>query len=94
MGLFEQPSNENSTAQQHEPTVAVNSVSIVPMDVNSPYSDLANFVRQHGYTIHDVPPDGSCLFHAVAYHLCHCGIQTTHCNLRRDVASFLKITLA
>ena len=90
VGLFEQPSNENSTAQQHEPTVAVNSVPIVPMDVNSPYSDLANFVRQHGYTIHDVPPDGSCLFHAVAYHLCHCGIQTTHYNLRRDVASFLR----
>ena len=87
VGLFEQPSNAKSTAQQHEPTVAVNvhsvavnvcSLPIVPMDVNNPYSDLSNFVRQHGYTIHDVPPDGSCLFHAVAYHHCHCGIQTTN----------------
>ena len=48
------PMDINSTAQQSEPTIAVNvpcnSLPIVPMTVNSPYSDR-HFVRQHGYTI-------------------------------------------
>ena len=85
--------SENSTPQQTERNVAVSvpchSLPIVPMDVNSPYSDLSHFVRQHGYTIHDVPPDGSCLFHAISYNLRPYGIRRAYFELRNDV-SFLR----
>ena len=65
----------------------INNQSEVAMVVDTPYSNLASFVKQHGYVIFDVPGDGSCLFHAIAHQL---SSNVSASDLRARVVAYLR----
>ena len=60
---------------------------------NNPVSHFTSllkvFVKEHGYTIHDVPSDGNCLFSAVAYQLQSIGYNVDESSLREEVCEYL-----
>ena len=55
-------------------------------DVDIPSGRLAKLARDNGFTVHDVPGDGNCLFNAVAYQL-H---SVSASEMREIVANHLK----
>ena len=50
---------------------------------------LKAFVKQYGFSVHDMPGDGDCLFSAVAYQLQNVGHNVNKSSLRQLVANYL-----
>ena len=56
---------------------------------------LETIASQNGFTIHDVPYDGNCMFSAIAYQLNSSGVCDVNSNgLRQTIAKFLKANKA
>ena len=68
-----------------------NSCSVSVGDPVSNYyiSVLESFVRQHGFTIHDVPRDGNCLFSSVVCQLYKNGYCIDEYTLRQMVVRYM-----
>ena len=54
---------------------------------------LETIASQNGFTIHDVPADGDCMFSAIVYQLNSIGIHVDSQTLRQNVAEYLQSTL-
>ena len=85
----------SSNDTQPEPCEAVSTSCqpIVDCDDNMAFTTLQELARDNGFTIHDVPRDGNCMFSALAYQLQHAGICDAHCDsteLREMVATHLQ----
>ena len=56
---------------------------------------LETIASQNGFTIHDVPADGDCMFSAIVYQLNSIGIcDVDSCVLRQNVADYLQANKA
>ena len=77
--LIENPPVTDMDVSEPPPTsptvVTCNSSSSVD-DVITAYSVLSRVARERGFTIHEVPRDGNCLFMAISYQLKHCQIDS------------------
>ena len=95
--LIADVASQNS-APNVEPT-APNVPNEIAMDcsdvISTAVQKLKAIARQNGFTIHDVPADGSCMFSAIAYQLnsadiCNIGSD----DLRQNVADHLEANKA
>ena len=77
--LIENPRVTDMDVSEPPPTsptvVTCNSSSSVD-DVITAYSVLFRVARERGFTIHEVPRDGNCLFMAISYQLKQCQIES------------------
>ena len=71
----------------------------IPMDnedaLSTAVHKLQTIASQNGFTIHDVPYDGNCMFSAIAYQLNStgvCGVDSS--RLRQTIADFLEANKA
>ena len=55
---------------------------------------LETIASQNGFTIHDVPADGDCMFSAIVYQLNSIGIHVDSQTLRQNVAEYLQANKA
>ena len=61
--------------------------------VDKAFTTLTSLAKYHGFTIHDVPLDGNCMFSSLAYQLQCAGMCDTQCDsteLRDMVANYLQ----
>ena len=64
-------------------------------DALSAVHKLETIASQNGFTIHDVPYDGNCMFRAIAYQLNSTGVCDIDSNgLRQTIADFLEANKA
>ena len=60
-------------------------------DLSTAVHKLETIASQNGFTIHDVPYDGNCMFSAIAYQLNSSGVcDVDSSRLRQTIADFLK----
>ena len=92
-----EPMQCETTSTQPEPCAAVSRSTscqlIIDCGDNMTYTTLEALARDNGFTIHDVPRDGNCMFSALAYQLQCAGICDAHCDsteLRDMVATHLQ----
>ena len=55
---------------------------------------LKTIASQNGFTIHDVPADGDCMFSAIVYQLSSIGIHVDSQTLRQNVADYMQANKA
>ena len=55
---------------------------------------LEKIASQNGFTIHDAPADGDCMFSAIVYQLNSIGIHVDSQILRHNVADYLQANKA
>ena len=65
--------------------------STLPSQMESLHDVLCQIAEQNGFSIHDVPSDGNCLFAAIAYQLPSIGLTGMDVDiLRNDLVSYLE----
>ena len=73
-------------------------IAIECSDCNDPLLSamhkLETIASQNGFTIHDVPADGDCMFSAIVYQLNSIGIHVDSQTLRQNVAEYLQANKA
>ena len=55
---------------------------------------LEKIASQNGFTVHDVPADGDCMYSAIVYQLSSIGIHVDSQILRHKVADYLQANKA
>ena len=55
---------------------------------------LETIASQNGFTLHDVPADGDCMYSAIVYQLNSIGIHVNSQTLRQKVAEYLRANKA
>ena len=76
----------------------VDSPTEIAMECNDPLLSamhkLETIASQNGFTIHDVPADGDCMFSAIVYQLSSIGIHVDSPTLRQNVVDYLQANKA
>ena len=76
----------------------VDSPTEIAMECNDPLLSamhkLETIASQNGFTIHDVPADGDCMFSAIVYQLSSIGIHVDSPTLRQHVVDYLQANKA
>ena len=81
------------------PANVANSIPMDCSDINDPLLTaiykLETIASQNGFTIHEVPADGDCIFNAIVYQLNSTGIcDVDSQTLRQNVAKYMRANKA
>ena len=94
----ELPTNSDDVQPIVDCVANVASSTDIAVECNNPLLSamhkLETIASQNGFTIHDVPADGDCMFSAIVYQLNSIGIHVDSQILRQNVAEYLQANKA